>query len=83
MCVFPTNVEEVQAIVGFCHEQKLGVTVQGGLTGLVGGGTATSSDEVLLCMDRMNQIERVSADEGAFSAALGGRCSASSVAHGC
>lgn len=53
--VFPSNTEEVQAIVKLAYQYDLAVTPSGGRTGLSGGAVAKNG-EIVISMDKMNQI---------------------------
>lgn len=59
--VLPSTTEEVSLILKTCHAHRQPIIVHGGLTGLV-GGTVTSKKEVVISMEKLNQIEEV--DEG-------------------
>lgn len=52
--VRPSSVAEVQAVVRWAREHNIALVPAGGRTGLC-GGTQTTSAEVLLCLERMNQ----------------------------
>ena len=56
--VLPSTTEEVSIILKACYTYQQPVVVHGGLTGLV-GGTVTSSEEVVISMEKLNQIEEV------------------------
>lgn len=56
--VFPIDTQEVSQIMKLCHEAKQAVVVHGGLTNLV-GSTETQGEEVVIAMEKMNQIEEV------------------------
>lgn len=66
----PTTTDEVAAIVRRCQQQNLRVTVQGGLTGLAGGAVPADGD-VIINMERMNQIEDIDALEGVMQVQAG------------
>jgi len=51
----PASTEEVSKILKYCNEKKLAVVPQGGNTGLVGGSIPVF-DEIIISMNRMNQI---------------------------
>ena len=55
VALFPSSVEQVQALLRHCHERRLAVVPQGGNTGLV-GGSVPAFDEVILSTVRMNKI---------------------------
>ena len=52
---FPSNTEEVSAIMKICNENIIPVTVRGAGTGLVGGSTPLEGG-LVLCTMHMNQI---------------------------
>lgn len=54
----PHNSEDVSHILGFCNKNFIPVVVHGGLTNLV-GGTETSGNEIVISLDKMNQIIEV------------------------
>lgn len=56
--VRPRSTEEVSRVMRICHANKQPVVVQGGLTGVV-SGAVSSSDDVIISLDRMNAIEEV------------------------
>ncbi len=61
--VKPATTAEVAAIVAFCNANNLKMVPQGGLTGLMGGGSPVhDDDEVLVSLARMNRILDVNAD---------------------
>lgn len=53
--VFPSNTEQVQAIVQLAYQYNLAVTPSGGRTGLSGGAVAKNG-EIVISMDKMNKI---------------------------
>lgn len=55
---FPTNVEEVQALVKFAISNRVALIPSGGRTGLSGGATATKG-EIVVSFDRMNRLSPV------------------------
>ena len=58
----PANTQDVSTIVRLAAQYGIKVIPQGGNTGLVGGQIPTESgDEVLISLDRMNEIEEVDA----------------------
>jgi len=59
----PTSTEQVSQAMRMCAEQKQTVVVQGGLTGVVGGAVSTS-DDIIISLERMNRIESVDAMDG-------------------
>lgn len=56
--VFPKTTEELSAIMQLCHSEKQEVVVHGGLTNLV-GATQTTAKQLVIALDKMNQIEEV------------------------
>ncbi|EED35311.1 D-2-hydroxyglutarate dehydrogenase [Luminiphilus syltensis NOR5-1B] len=54
----PTCTGEVSRIMEYCHQQGISVVPQGGRTGLVHGADA-SPEQVILSLERMNQIESI------------------------
>ncbi|WP_421811381.1 FAD-binding oxidoreductase [Flagellimonas sp.] len=55
---FPTNTTDISDILTICHKYNQPIVTHGGLTNLV-GSTTTSKDEVVIAMERMNQIEEI------------------------
>ncbi|HBF07944.1 MAG TPA: FAD-binding oxidoreductase [Gammaproteobacteria bacterium] len=53
--VLPGSVEEVQAVMRVAYEHEVAVVPSGGRTGLSGGAVAANG-EIVLALDRMNQI---------------------------
>ena len=60
--VRPRSTEEVSRILALCNAAGQSVVAHGGLTGLVEGAVTQSSD-VVLSLERMNEIEEVNAVE--------------------
>ena len=56
--VLPNSTEEVSKILKICHENHQPVAVHGGLTNLV-GSTETTGNEVVISMEKMDEIEEV------------------------
>jgi FAD/FMN-containing dehydrogenase len=59
LLVLPRNADEVARVIRRCAEAGVGVTPQGGNTGLVGG--QIPQGEILLSLERMRTIREVSA----------------------
>lgn len=59
----PRTTAEVAAIVADCHLKDRKVTIQGGLTGLAGGAVPADGD-VVINLERMNQVEEIDDLEG-------------------
>jgi FAD/FMN-containing dehydrogenase len=56
--VRPSSTDEVAAVLRYCNQHGVGVVTHGGLTGLVHGADASTS-EVILSLERMNVIEHI------------------------
>ena len=56
--VRPSSTDEVSAVLRLCREAGCSVVTQGGLTGLVHGADATAA-QIVLSLERMNQIEQI------------------------
>ena len=70
--VAPKSAEEVSRVVRLCAEARTAVVPFGGGTGLVGGQVAVGLPEpVLLSMERMNAIRRISESDDALVAEAG------------
>jgi FAD/FMN-containing dehydrogenase len=54
----PASSAEVSAVVRICHAAGQSIVTHGGLTGLVGGATACS-DDIVISLERMSNIESV------------------------
>jgi len=59
----PETTEQVGDILRLCHEHRQSVVVQGGLTGVVEGAVSTSED-VIISLERMTAIESVDEMDG-------------------
>jgi FAD/FMN-containing dehydrogenase len=59
--VCPVSTEQVSAIMRYCHAHKQTVVCLGGNTGLVQGARSDQAD-VVLSLERMNQIEEIDAN---------------------
>lgn len=56
----PRSTEELGRFMACCHELKIHVVPQGGLTGLVGGAVASfPGGEVVVSLERMNRVRSV------------------------
>ena len=55
---FPETTEEVSKILSICNQASQPLVVHGGLTGLV-YGTRSSSDQLVLSLERMNEVEEI------------------------
>lgn len=61
--VRPKNTDDVSTLLKICHREKIPVTMQGGMTGLVRGGLPQDG-EIVLSLERMNAIEEVDVSTG-------------------
>ena len=68
--VRPRTTEEVSALLRLCHREKVPVTTQGGMTGLV-RGALPNADEIVLSMELMNAIEEIDTATGVVIAQAG------------
>lgn len=68
--VRPRTTEQVSALLRLCHRERVPVTTQGGMTGLV-RGALPNADELVLSMERMNAVEEVDTSAGAAVAQAG------------
>jgi FAD/FMN-containing dehydrogenase len=68
--VRPSNTDEVAAVVRVCAAHGLAMVVQGGNTGLVGGGVPYDG-AVLLCLTRLTRREPVDALESQVTVGAG------------
>jgi FAD/FMN-containing dehydrogenase len=59
----PRSTEDVSAFLKLCHDARVPVTTQGGMTGLV-RATMPLAGEIVLSMERMNAIEEVDTGGG-------------------
>ncbi len=58
--VRPCSTAEVAAVAAFCNEARIGMTPQGGNTGLVGGQTPDESGrEIILSTQRLKRVREV------------------------
>ncbi|MDY3330548.1 MAG: FAD-binding protein, partial [Pelistega sp.] len=58
MVLRPSTTEEVAACIKACVAHQQNYTIQGGLTGLAGGACPDEGD-VVISLERMNQIEEI------------------------
>ena len=59
----PRNTEDVSKILKLCHQARVAVTTQGGMTGLV-RATMPLAGEIVLSTERMNAIEEIDTGGG-------------------
>ncbi|KAL7561789.1 hypothetical protein ACA910_013327 [Epithemia clementina (nom. ined.)] len=57
--VRPRTTEQVARLVQYCASRRLAIVPQGGNTGLVGGSVPVHPNEIVLSLERMNQIYHV------------------------
>ena len=58
----PQSTEQTSEILQLCDARRQPVVTHGGMTGLVRGAVATK-DEVVVSLERMNQVEDIGADD--------------------
>jgi FAD/FMN-containing dehydrogenase len=75
LVVRPADTDEVAAVLRACGSARATVAVQGGNTGLVGGGVP-GGGEVLLTLARLSALEPVDVASGQVTAGAGVRLSA-------
>ncbi|MCK1679380.1 FAD-binding oxidoreductase [Bradyrhizobium sp. 147] len=68
--VRPRTTEQVSGLLRLCHQEKVPVTTQGGMTGLVRGGLP-NTNEIVLSTERMSAIEEVDTSAGVAVAQAG------------
>ncbi|HEY0295756.1 MAG TPA: FAD-binding oxidoreductase [Bordetella sp.] len=68
--LLPASTEEVSQALRVCHEHRIPITPQGGLTGMA-GGAIPAADTVALSLSRMNVIESVDAAGATLQAQAG------------
>jgi D-lactate dehydrogenase (cytochrome) len=69
--VRPADVAEVQAVVRWANERRVGIIPQGGNTGLVGAQVPVRGDEVIVSLQRLDKVREVHADAGNMIAEAG------------
>lgn len=68
--VCPSSTEQVSQILKLCHHYGQAVVTQGGLTGCVQGAKATA-EEVILSLEKLNQIEHIDTNAGTVTTQAG------------
>jgi FAD/FMN-containing dehydrogenase len=68
--VRPKTTEDVSALLRLCHRDKVPVTTQGGMTGLV-RAALPNANEIVLSMELMNKVEEVDTSTGVAIAQAG------------
>src|SRR6476646_10536052 len=66
----PDSTEQVSRILAICHQTATALVPQGGNTGLV-GGQIPFNGEVLLSLERLNQIKGIDVDNQSMSVEAG------------
>ena len=61
--VRPETTEQLSSALRICHDNEQSVVTQGGLTGIVQGAVSTT-DDVIVSLERMNQVESVDEMDG-------------------
>ena len=56
--ILPETTKDVSHILACCHDHNQPISIQGGLTNLV-GGTETNDKEIVVSLEKMNLIEEV------------------------
>src|SRR5262249_58868742 len=69
--VRPRSTEDVSTLLKLCHQARVSVTTQGGMTGLV-RATMPLPGEIVLSMERMTPIEEVDTGGGVVITQTGG-----------
>lgn len=66
----PANTEQLASVMAACHRANQPVVTHGGLTGLVRGGVA-NPNEVVISLERMNQVEAIDPVSGTLTVQAG------------
>lgn len=66
----PKSTEEVSLVLSYCNERQLAVVPQGGKTGVVGASVPVY-DEIILSLERMDQVRSFDNTSGVFTADAG------------
>jgi FAD/FMN-containing dehydrogenase len=70
--VLPGNTEEVSAVVGLCHKQRIAIVPQGGNTGLTGGAVVMPGQlAILLNLSRLNRIREIDTQNNSMTVEAG------------
>lgn len=67
---YPRSTEQVAAILRYCHEHRIPVQPQGGMTGLAGGGVPIGPC-VVVCLERMRAIRELDPVAGTITVEAG------------
>lgn len=68
--VLPETTEELSKICALCYRHEQAMVLFGGLTNLV-GGTKTKAHDLIISMERMNQIEEVNLQTSSITVGAG------------
>ncbi|MFK8020468.1 MAG: FAD-binding oxidoreductase [Pseudomonadales bacterium] len=60
LAAYPKSVDDVRSIVSLCAQESVSIVTQGGRTGLA-GGAASSPGQLVVMMDKMNNIREIDA----------------------
>lgn len=70
--VRPATTAEVAAVVKACRDHQVAMVAQGGNTGYCGGATASpAGDEIVISLERLNNIIKVDSDNAVLSLEAG------------
>lgn len=69
--VTPPDVAAIQAIMGWAHDNRVGIIAQGGNTGLVGAQVPLRGDEVILSLRRLDRVRSIDIAAGVMTAEAG------------
>ena len=68
----PQSTQEVSSILRYCHQHHIGVVPQAGNTGLVGGSVPMASREIVVSVERMNDMLSWNPTTGILTGQAGG-----------
>ncbi|MGK0366381.1 MAG: FAD/FMN-containing dehydrogenase [Saprospiraceae bacterium] len=68
---FPSTTEELAKFVKIANEHKIGLVPAGGLTGLSGGATAMTKEEVIISLEKMTEIIEFSSNDNSINVQCG------------
>ena len=72
LILMPDSTEQVAEIVKRCHDARAGIVPFSGGTGVVAGQMSIDSDHaIILSLERMNRIRKISPDDGVIVAEAG------------
>ena len=70
MVLRPESTKEVSSLLQYCNQRRIGVVPQAGNTGLV-GGSVPIHNEVILSVEKLNEIEGIDPITGIIKAQAG------------